>query len=103
MKPPFVLSTAVQFFVAAIVLLGLVGGSLIVAQSGFGTSPRRGGPSTFVPAPQAYLLAAVMYSMSFIGTLALLRNRSASPLTLSLVVALLAAAAAGLVAAFAPH
>jgi len=102
MKPPLVLTPAVQFFVAAIVLLGLVGGSLIVAHSGFATSPRRGGPSTFVPAPQAYLLAATMYAMSFVGMLALLRNRKASPLIVSLAAAFFAAVGAGLVVAFSP-
>jgi hypothetical protein len=102
MKPALVLSPAVQFFVAAIVVLGLIGGSLIVAHSGFATSPRRGGPSTFVPAPQAYLLAATMYAMSFIGMLALLRNRQASSLTVSLAVCFFAFVAAGIVAALAP-
>jgi len=100
MKPQLVLSPAVQFFVAAIVLLGLIGGSLIVAHSGFATSPRRGGPSTFVPAPQAYLLAAVMYGMSFVGLLALLRSRHASLLLHSLAAALFAAGATALVAVF---
>ena len=103
MKPPLVLSPAVQFFVAAVVLLGLIGGSLIVAHSGFATSPRRGGPSTFVPAPQAYLLATTMYAMSFVGMLALLRNRKASPLIASLAAGLFAAVGSSLVAAFSPN
>jgi hypothetical protein len=103
MKPHRVLSPAVQFFVAAIVLLGLIGGSLIVAHSGFATSPRRGGPSTFVPAPQAYLLAATMYGMSFVGMLALLRSRHASLLLHSLATVLFAAGATGLVAVLSPH
>jgi len=103
MKPPLVLSPAVQFFVAAVVLLGLIGGSLIVAHSGFATSPRRGGPSTFVPAPQAYLLATTMYAMSFVGMLALLRNRKASPLIVSLAAGLFAAVGSSLVAAFSPN
>jgi len=103
MKPQSVLSPAVQFFVAAIVLLGLIGGSLIVAHSGFATSPRRGGPSTFVPAPQAYLLAATMYGMSFVGMLALLRSRHASLLFHCLATVLFAAGATALVAALSPH
>lgn len=103
MKPPLVLTPAVQFFVAAIVLLGLIGGSLIVAHSGFATSPRRGGPSTFVPAPQAYFLAAAMYAMSFVGMLALLRSRKASLPTVSLAAGLFAAVGVGLVAAFSPN
>lgn len=103
MKPPLVLTPAVQFFVAAIVLLGLIGGSLIVAHSGFATSPRRGGPSTFVPTPQAYFLAVIMYAMSFVGMLALLRGRQASALMGSLSAGLFAAVAASLVAAFSPN
>lgn len=103
MKPQSVLSPAVQFFVAAIVLLGLIGGSLIIAHSGFATSPRRGGPSTFVPAPQAYLLAATMYGMSFVGMLALLRSRHASLLFHFLATVLFAAGATALVAALSPH
>jgi len=78
MKSPLVLSPAVQIAVTVIVLLGMLGGSLIVAHSGFGTSPRRGGPSTFVPAPEAYFLAATMYGMSIIGMLAMLQERRAS-------------------------
>lgn len=93
MRSPAALSPAAQVAVAAIVMLGLLGGSLIVAHSGFGTSPRRGGPSTFVPAPQAYLLATTMYGMSMIGMLALLRNRSASRIAIALAVVLYAAAA----------
>jgi hypothetical protein len=102
MKPTPALSPAVQVAVAAIVLLGLLGGSLIVAHSGFGTSPRRGGPSIFVPAPQAYLLAATMYGMSAIGMLALLRGRNVSWLSIAIAVVLYAAAATLLVAELAP-
>lgn len=76
-KPSPTLTPAVQFFVLALVILGLLGGSLIVAHSGFETSPTRGGASVFVPAPQAYVMAAIMYAMGFIGLLALLRNRGA--------------------------
>jgi hypothetical protein len=85
-----------------LVALGLIGGSLIVANSGFETSPRRGGPSVFVPAPQAYVLAAIMYCMGFLGLLAVLRNRAvAQPgarLGALLAAAVFAALAAGLVA-----
>lgn len=93
MKTPLVLSPAVQVAVAAIILLGLLGGSLIVGQAGFSTSPRRGGTSTFVPAPEAYLLAALMYGMSFIGMLALLQNRRTSRLGTAFAVALYVIAA----------
>ena len=69
------LGSAVKFFVAAIVVLGMVGGVLIVAYSGYETSPKRGGTPVFVPAPQAYFLAAPMFGMSAIGWLALVRER----------------------------
>ena len=69
------LGLGAQLAVAALIVLGMLGGSLVVSHSGFGTSPKHGGPSTFVPAPQAYLLAVLMYAMSAVGLLALLRNR----------------------------
>ncbi|MFD0727583.1 hypothetical protein [Lysobacter brunescens] len=64
--------------IAALFFLGLLGGTLIVAYSGYETSPRRGGTSVFVPAPEAYFIAAIMYAMSCLAMLALLRNRSKS-------------------------
>lgn len=78
MTSPVALGRGAQLAVAALVVLGMLGGSLIVAQAGFATSPRRGGPSTFVPVPEAYVLAATMYGMSVLGLLALLRNRRVS-------------------------
>lgn len=62
-----------QISVGALVLLGLVGGSLILAYSGFVTSPKRGGAPTFVPLPQAYVLVATMYGMSWLALGALLQ------------------------------
>ena len=111
MKSPIVLGAGAQAAVAAIVMLGMLGGSLIVAYSGFGTSPRHGGPSTFVPAPQAYWLAALMYGMSAIGLLALLSHRKASHSAMALAAVVYAAAAAvvyaaaaaGLTAVLAPN
>jgi len=96
MKPSPVLSPAAQVAIAAIVLLGLVGGSLIVGYAGFATSPKRGGLSTFVPVPEAYFLAAIMYGMSFIGMLALLRARQVSRLVLVVAVVVYVAVAAAL-------
>ena len=75
MKPSPTLGLAVKLSIAALVLLGLLGGSLIVAYSGFTTSSKTGGASVFVPAPTAYVLAAIMYAMSAIGLLALLRAK----------------------------
>lgn len=74
--PP--LSLPARLSIAALFLLGLLGGTLIVAYSGYETSPRRGGASVFFPAPQAYILAAVMYTMSCLAMLGLLRNRTKS-------------------------
>jgi len=101
MKSPPALSRATQLAVAALVLLGLLGGSWVVAHSGFVTTPRRGGVSTFVPAPGAYVMAALMCAMSAIGVLALLRHRNASWRATCLVAALYAAAAVALSAALA--
>ncbi len=78
MKPSTAPGVGAQVAIAAVVLLGITGGSLILAQSGFTTAPKRGGPSVFVPAPQAYLLAAILYAMSAIGLLALLRTWQAA-------------------------
>lgn len=64
--------------IAALCLLGLLGGSLVVAYAGFETSPRRGGTPTFVPAPQAYVMAVIMYLMSCMALLALLRDLGSS-------------------------
>ncbi len=84
--PP--LNLPARISIAALFVLGLLGGTLIVAYSGFETSPRRGGTPVFVPAPEAYAIAAVMYVMSCLAMLALLRNRTTSSL---LTVAALAA------------
>ena len=99
-QPP--LNVPAQLSIAALVVLGLIGGSLIVAHSGFETSPRRGGTSTFVPAPEAYVLAAVMYLMSCLAMLALLRNRDTSRPAIAAAFCAYAAVATSLVAALAP-
>lgn len=64
--------------ISALLILGLLGGSLVVAHAGFETSPRRGGTPVFVPLPEAYIMAACMYGMSFLAMLALVRDRSTS-------------------------
>ncbi|MFN3568824.1 MAG: hypothetical protein ACK4VX_01035 [Polaromonas sp.] len=97
MKPSPVPGTGAQLAIAAIVLLGMAGGCLILAQSGFATSPKRGGPSVFVPAPQAYLLAAILYAMSAMGLLALLRAWQASRPVLAGAAVSYLSVAAGLV------
>ena len=97
------LSPGAQLAVVALVVLGAVGGGLIVAYSGFGTPPKYGGPSTFVPAPQAYFLAVVMYSMSATGMLALLQSWQSSWLLKALAVVLYAGAATLLVLVLTPN
>ena len=73
--------------IAALFILGLVGGTLIVAYSGFETSPRRGGTPVFVPAPEAYIIAAAMYAMACLAMLALLRSKTTSLLWAGVAVA----------------
>ena len=97
------LSPGAQLAVVALVVLGMVGGGLIVAYSGFGTSPKHGGPSTFVPAPQAYFLAAVVYSMSATGMLTLLQSWQSSWLLTALAVVLYAGVATLLVLVLTPN
>ena len=56
-------------FVAVLFLafFALVGGCLILAQDGFTTSSKRGHWSIFVPAPQAYVMAGIMFTLSVLG------------------------------------
>ena len=93
MKPSQSLNTPAQIFIATIVVLGMIGGSLIVAHSGFETSPKRGGYSVFVPAPQAYILVFTMYGMSIIAMVTLVREYFRSPKALALAITLYAALA----------
>lgn len=102
MKPQQPLTLPAQLSVAALVLLGLIGGSLIVAHAGFETSPRRGGTPTFVPAPEAYVLAVVMYLMSGLAMIALLRHRNSSKRAIAMALCAYVAIAASLVAVLAP-
>ncbi len=96
MKPPVIQGTAPQFFIAALVFLGLLGGSLILAHSGFETSPRNGGSRVFVPLPEAYIMAAIMYAMSALAALVLLHHHKASNTLIFLATLLYVAAAWGL-------
>ena len=102
MTSPTPISLGAKLSVAAIVLLGMLGGALVVAHSGFETSPRRGGHSVFVPAPEAYLLAATMFGMSALGLLALLQQRGASVAAMAAALAGYGAAAAYLTLALTP-
>jgi hypothetical protein len=63
--------------VTALAGLGLVGGCLIVAGSGFTTSYKRAHWQVFVPVPQAYIMAAIMFALSGIAVLWLLQQAKA--------------------------
>ncbi len=60
--------------VSALCVLGMLGGCLIAAGSGFTTSSKRGGWHIFVPAPQAYIMAAIMFALSGLALLWLLQQ-----------------------------
>lgn len=60
--------------VIALFALGLIGGCLIIAGSGFTTSNKRGLWQVFVPAPQAYFMAAIMFALSGVALLWLLQQ-----------------------------
>lgn len=96
------LNLPLRLSIAALFILGLIGGTLVVAYSGFETSPRRGGTPVFVPAPEAYFIAATMYAMSCLAMLALLRNRTNSVLWAGVAVAGYVALAWGLVRVIGP-
>ena len=72
--------------VFSLALLGLVGGCLILSQGGFTSSGKRGDWSIFVPAPQAYVMAAIMFAQSILATLWLLQQVRATPSTWVLTV-----------------
>ena len=87
MKPVENLGRGAQIAVMALVVLGMISGSLIIAHTGFETSPKtRGAQPVFVPLPQAYLMVAAMYGQSFIGMLVLLRARKISKTGITLSV-----------------
>lgn len=60
--------------VAALAALGLVGGCVVIAGEGFLSSGKRGGSPVFVPPPQAYVMAAIMFAMSALAAYWLLRE-----------------------------
>ena len=64
--------------VLSLAFFALMGGCLILAQDGFTTSSKRGLWPIFVPAPQAYVMAALMFTLSFLGLLWLLQQIRAS-------------------------
>jgi hypothetical protein len=71
--------------VAALALLGMLGGCLILAKDGFTASNKRGGWTVFVPIPQAYVMAAIIFAMSVLAIIWLLREVKVRPLGYLLV------------------
>ena len=64
--------------------LGLLGGCLVVAGDGFTTSGKRGQWQIFVPPPQSYVMAAIMFALSAIALLWLLRQAKARSSTVAI-------------------
>jgi hypothetical protein len=60
--------------VSALATLGMIGGCWVLANDGFTASGKRGQWPVFVPAPQAYVIAAILLAMSAIAVLWLLRE-----------------------------
>ena len=60
--------------VTVLAALGLLGGCLIVAGSGFTTTNKRAHWQVFVPVPEAYIMAAIMFALSGIAMLWLLQQ-----------------------------
>lgn len=75
--PSLVMRKALIASVSSLALLGLIGGCLIFAQGGFTSSSKRGEWSVFVPPPQAYVMAAIMFALSTIAVVWLLREVNA--------------------------
>lgn len=67
--------------VVSLALLGLIGGCLILSQDGFTTSSKRGHWSIFVPEPEAYVMAAIMFVLSILASFWLLREIRARQIT----------------------
>ena len=96
-QPP--LPTPAKISIAALVLLGMIGESLIVAHGGYETSPKHGGTPDFVPALLGFFIAATMYGMSVIGLVSLLRDWHRSTVTVVTAIALYAVVAVVFVSA----
>lgn len=54
--------------------LGFLGGCLVLARSGFTSSNKRAGWQVFVPAPQAYVMAAILFALAALALLWLIRQ-----------------------------
>lgn len=63
--------------VGSLGLLGLFGGCLILAHDGFTSSHKRSNVEVFVPAPQAYVMAAIMFALSVLALVWVLQQARA--------------------------
>lgn len=75
-----------RFIIAALASLGMIGGCLVIAGGGFTTSNKRGGWDVFVPIPEAYVMAAIMFTLSALAVIWLLREFAVTALGQSLAV-----------------
>jgi len=65
---------AIGTAVAALCGLGTLGGCLIIADSGFTTSSKLGALMIFVPVPQAYIAASIMFALSGVALICFLQQ-----------------------------
>jgi cation transport ATPase len=65
---------ALMASVASLAALGMLAGCLVLAGSGFTTSNKRANWEVFVSGPPAYLMAAIMFALSAIAVLWILRQ-----------------------------
>jgi hypothetical protein len=89
--------------VLSLAFFALLGACLILSQDGFATSSKRGDWSIFVPAPQAYVMAGIMFTLSVLGLLWLLQQLRASRSICLLSIAGYGIAAFGLTKALATY
>ncbi len=84
MKPSLTITWGTQLSLLAVSMLGLFAAAFVVAQDGFTYSAKRRGTEIFVPAPEAYFVAAIFFVMSVLALLAILQARRASALNYGL-------------------
>ena len=60
--------------VTALAALAMIGGCLVLAGDGFTASGKRGQHVIFVPLPQAYIMAAILFALSVVAVLWLLQQ-----------------------------
>ena len=65
---------AIGTSVAALCGLGMLGESLIIADSGFATSSTLGALTIGVPVPQAFIAASIMFALSGVALICFLQQ-----------------------------